>query len=322
MTVFTQVLAALFVVLVATAGVAAFTIARRQRLQRGTSGDRAQLASQLIELEEELNYAEAFSANNPTAVANLAQAHSELNAAFATYNRTSAVEGQGIPTADANNIYSRLALVKDILANPDVARTGLVATNAPSIIVNTQLSPTITNGSRLFEVAMWVLGIVPGAVLTYRKSKARNYFVALDRRINANAAQIDVYLERRAAILRACPEFIADIDPTLASGLPNEARNITTGRIDHAYQVMIERAKARSTGPLPPALEQALRDDRSVQREITAARTLYNDTVNMWNTDIFQWPAKQMVAADERLTTKPIFVGSQLDSTLDLNRVR
>jgi len=307
------------VVLIAAAGVAAFTIARRQRLARGTSSDRSQLAAQLIELEEELNYAEAFSANDVVASQNLAQAHSELNAAFATYNRNA--DGQAISTNDSNAIYTRLALVKDILANPSISRVGLVATSAPSIIVNTQLTPTITGGSRVFEVAMWVLGIVPGVVLAVRKSKARNLFVALDRRIAANAAQIDVYLERRAAILRACPEFTPDIDPALAV-TGNQARNVANGRIDHAYQVLIARAKAHNGGFLPASLERTLREDRNVQREIAAARTLYNDTVNMWNTDLFMWPAKQMVAAEERLTTKPIFVGSQLDSALDLNRGR
>ena len=285
----------------------------------------AQFASQLIELEEELKYAEAFSSDNPATTANLTRANAELNAAFATYNAATDAKGRGIPENDANAIAARLSIVREILANPahPISGTALSVSTAPAVIVNTQLSPTVKGGSKVFEIGMWVLGIVPGIVLQVKKNKARNYFTALDRRINSNAAQIDVFLEQRAQILRNCPGFSEDIDPGLAAGLDfAEARNVTNGRIDHAYQVLVERAQADNGGVVPPSLEKALRADRGIQREITAARTLYNDTVNMWNTDIFMWPAKQMVAADERLTTRPVFVGSRLGATLDLNRGR
>jgi len=282
----------------------------------------AQFASELIEIEEELKYAEAFATDDPVASANLARASAELNSAFATYNQAVSAKGRGVSDSDANTIAIRLGIVREILASPNAPISSTAISTAPAVLVNTQLSPTVKGGSKVFEIGMWVLGIVPGIVLQVKKNKARNYFTALDRRINSNAAQIDVFLEQRAQILRNAPGFTADIDPSLASGLPNEARNITNGRIDHAYQVLIERAQAANGGVIPPALQAALRSDRNVQREITAARTLYNDTVNMWNTDIFMWPAKQMVAADEKLTTRPVFVGSRLGATLDLNRAR
>jgi len=282
----------------------------------------AQFASELIAIEEELKYAEAFASGDTAATANLARASAELNAAFATYNAASNAPGRGISDQDANAIAARLGIVREILANPTAPVSGTAISTAPAMLVNTQLSPTIKKGSKVFEIGMWVLGIIPGVVLQVKKNKARNYFTALDRRINSNAAQIDVYLEQRAQILRNCPGFTSDIDPALASGLPSEARNITNGRIDHAYQVLIEQAKSKNGGEIPADLAASLRSDRNVQREITAARTLYNDTVNMWNTDIFMWPAKQMVAANEKLTTRPVFVGSRLGATLDLNRGR
>jgi len=279
-----------------------------------------QFASELIELDGELKYVEAFAATDPAAAANLARANSELSAAFNTYNQAVEAKGSGISDQAASAIASRLAIVRQILANPTAAVPAQAISSAPAVLVNTQLSPTIKNGTKVFEVAMWVLGIVPGVVLQVKKNKARNYFTALDRRINLAAAQIDVFLEQRVQILRSCPSFTADIDPGLVGGAAGETLNITNGRIDHAYQVLIERAQSAQGGQLPTGLQNALRADRNVQREITAARTLYNDTVNMWNTDIFMWPAKQMVAADQKLTTRPVFVGSRLGATLDLNR--
>ena len=48
-----------------------------------------------------------------------------------------------------------------------------------------------------------------------------------------------------------------------------------------------------------------------LQREITAARELYNDTVNAWNRDVFAWPTKQIVAARAGYTTRIPFIASQ-----------
>ena len=48
-----------------------------------------------------------------------------------------------------------------------------------------------------------------------------------------------------------------------------------------------------------------------LQREITAARELYNDTINEWNRDIFAWPTKMIVAAKNGYTTRIPFAASQ-----------
>ena len=47
-----------------------------------------------------------------------------------------------------------------------------------------------------------------------------------------------------------------------------------------------------------------------LQKEITAARSLYNDTVNQWNSDIFDWPVRQIVAARAGYTTRIPFSAS------------
>jgi LemA protein len=48
-----------------------------------------------------------------------------------------------------------------------------------------------------------------------------------------------------------------------------------------------------------------------LQREITAAHELYNDTINAWNRDIFAWPTKMIVAARNGYTTRIPFIASQ-----------
>ena len=48
-----------------------------------------------------------------------------------------------------------------------------------------------------------------------------------------------------------------------------------------------------------------------LQKEITAARELYNDTVNVWNRDIFAWPTKMIVASKRGYTTRIPFTASR-----------
>jgi LemA protein len=48
-----------------------------------------------------------------------------------------------------------------------------------------------------------------------------------------------------------------------------------------------------------------------LQKEITAAREVYNDTVLKWNSDIFAWPTKMIVAAKAGYTTRIPFTASR-----------
>jgi len=57
-------------------------------------------------------------------------------------------------------------------------------------------------------------------------------------------------------------------------------------------------------------IADAMRQNSYLQKEVTAARTLYNDTVGMWNQDIFAWPTKQIVAARAGYTTRIPFTAS------------
>ena len=44
---------------------------------------------------------------------------------------------------------------------------------------------------------------------------------------------------------------------------------------------------------------------------LLAARELYNDTINEWNKDIFEWPTKMIVAAKNGYTTRIPFIASK-----------
>ena len=58
-------------------------------------------------------------------------------------------------------------------------------------------------------------------------------------------------------------------------------------------------------------IADAMQQNMYLQREITAARELYNDTIDQWNRDIFAWPTKKIVAAKNGYTTRIPFVASK-----------
>ena len=53
-----------------------------------------------------------------------------------------------------------------------------------------------------------------------------------------------------------------------------------------------------------------MRQNSYLQQEITAARTLYNDTVTLWNISLYEWPTKMIVAAKKGYTTRIPFAAS------------
>ena len=96
-------------------------------------------------------------------------------------------------------------------------------------VINRQIPVMVTYKSTLFEIALWVtipvlvllyvaftslpnpamtalmgcvVGIMPGVIFAYMKIKARNYFQQLEQRIQAEASNIDNYLEQRVQILQ------------------------------------------------------------------------------------------------------------------------
>ena len=51
-------------------------------------------------------------------------------------------------------------------------------------------------------------------------------------------------------------------------------------------------------------IQDAIQQNSYLQKEITAAREVYNDTVNQWNRTIQIWPTYMIVAAKAGYTTR------------------
>lgn len=188
-------------------------------------------------------------------------------------------------------------------------------------VIAKQLPVTVGVGSTIFEILLWVLGIIPGVVFLFMKIKAKNYFQQLQQKIQHNASQIDNYLEQRVMVLQNCARLLdkaIDLDKTtyeniakFRSGASDEARNDVAGQMDAISRSINVAVESYPDLKAHEEIADAMKQNMYLQREITAARELYNDTVNTWNREVFQWPTKQIVAAKEGYTTRVPFIASE-----------
>ncbi len=230
--------------------------------------------------------------------------------------------------------------------------TGPVNDNGRDVhVIDRQLPVTVGFGSTLFEIALWVtipvlvllyvlimgvtlenpvlvgvvgclLGILPGVIFIFMKISARNYFQQLEQRIQAEASNIDNYLEQRVQILQNVVGLVdraVDLDKDVmkavaalrgGGSINSENRNEVSQQIDTAYARLFPQVEAYPELKAHNVIADAMQQNSYLQREITAARTIYNSRVTQWNTDIFAWPTKMIVAARQGYTTRIPFTAS------------
>lgn len=208
------------------------------------------------------------------------------------------------------------------MANELDEMTGSVNANGRDVnVIEKQIPVRVGVGSLIFEILLWVCGILPGVVFLFMKIGARNYFRQLQQKIQADASTIDNYLEQRVQILQNVAPLVSkaiDLDKDVMKSvaafrggrLSEESRNAVSNDLDRSFGRLFPQVEAYPELKAHAAIADAMQQNGYLQREITAARSLYNDTVNQWNTDIFAWPTKMIVAARAGYTTRIPFTAS------------
>jgi len=213
-------------------------------------------------------------------------------------------------------------------------------------VINKQIPVEIGIGSLVFEIALWavipligalllltdafprnyalglvILGALPGLVFLFMKISALAYLRKLQQRIQADASQIDNYLEQRVVVLSNVVGLVAkaiDLDKDVMKSVAayrsghnaDAQRNQTSQNIDGIFSRINLACEAYPDLKAQAVIADAMRQNSYLQKEVTAARSLYNDTVAIWNQDIFAWPTKQIVAARAGYTTRIPFTAS------------
>ncbi len=210
------------------------------------------------------------------------------------------------------------------MANELDEMTGPVNQNGRDVnVIEKQIPVKVGVGSLIFEIILWILGIIPGLVFLLMKVSAKKYFAQLQQRLQHNASQIDNYLEQRVQILQNVVGIVEksinldkDVMTTVAqfrggANATDANRNAIAGQLDAAMTNVRVAFEAYPDLKAQRTLADAMQQNSYLQREITAAREVYNDSVLKWNQDIFAWPTKMIVAAKAGYSTRIPFSASK-----------
>lgn len=186
-------------------------------------------------------------------------------------------------------------------------------------VIDKQLPIKASKLSRIVRVFCWIgiilLGI-PTIIYYVKKTKANQQLKALQQKIQANASKIDNYMEQRVIELKNAAQLLdkaIDLDKetftqiaAYRSGAANqdEARNEVgqaLSNVDRKINIAFERypeLKAHQE------IADCMQKNSYLQREITACRDLYNDSVLNWNTLVYKFPFHDLVAEENGYTTR------------------
>ena len=190
-------------------------------------------------------------------------------------------------------------------------------------VIAKQIPVQVGVGSTVFQVILWVLFIIPGIIFTVMKVKAGSYLRSLEQKIQHDASQVDNYLEQRVMILQNLAQLVnkaVELDKDTFTAIA-EARSgkISNDNDRNEMGTTVENLNARLNLQIEAypelkshnEIKDAIQQNSYLQKEITAAREQYNDTVQTWNTAIQQWPTKMIVAAKAGYTTRIPFSTSK-----------
>lgn len=210
------------------------------------------------------------------------------------------------------------------MANQLDEMTGPVNEEGKDInVIQKQIPVKVGVGSTIFEVILWCLCIIPGVVFLIKKINAAKYLRQLEQKIQHNASQIDNYLEQRVVILQNCAKLLdkaIDLDKTTFSEIAkyrsgnvadDAARNELSGALDGVSRKINIAFENYPDLKAHQEIADAMQQNSYLQREITAAREVYNDSVYQWNKAIQEWPTKMIVAAKQGYITRIPFTASK-----------
>lgn len=207
------------------------------------------------------------------------------------------------------------------MANELDEMTGPVLEEGKEVaVINKQLPIKVGGGSKFLNVFLYCLFPIGTIIWAVVKVNAGKRLSQLQQKIQQAASQIDNYMEQRVVILQNAAKLVEkgiDLDKSTfteiaklrAGGSENfTEQNSAIEEVSKKINVALENypdLKAHQQ------LEDAMQQNSYTQREITAAREHYNDVVNEWNKEVYEWPAKQIVAAKRGYTTRIPFVASK-----------
>lgn len=163
----------------------------------------------------------------------------------------------------------------------------------------------------------------PGLIFLIMKIKAGNYLSQLQQKLRTTLRRSITTSNSASSSCRTGARLLdkaIDLDKTTMTQIAayrsgadpsnDGARNEIAKQIDSVGRSINLAFENYPDLKAHAEIADAMQQNAYLQKEITAARELYNDTVNVWNRDIYAWPTKMIVAARRGYTTRIPFTAS------------
>lgn len=164
-----------------------------------------------------------------------------------------------------------------------------------------------------------IVWIVIGAILCVlhvvflwvRLQNTYSYFRQLEQSIDQAASQVDIYIKNRVTLMKSLAKMVGGAKEQELHLLLGVAQERSGGDVDkrrNAINSVLDQfilsVEAYPEMASLAAVQQMMREDERCVSNITAARTLYNDMVAKWNTEIFDFGVREIVAAEQGYSTR------------------
>ncbi len=223
------------------------------------------------------------------------------------------------------------------MANPLDRRNGPVANQGRRVrVIDSEIAVTVGVESVIFEVIVcicgfipatlisfvakpdwepvgyiiaWCCGVLPALIYWFMKINAKNRLQTLNQEIQAKASTVENYMKNRLEVMKNLASLVQKATNLDTDVMQNVAKyrsgNFTENEkiIRNGFNALMPHIEAYPELKSHAAIQDAMRQNNYLQREITAARDLYNQKVLDWNSVIFDWPLYQIVAARQGYTT-------------------
>ena len=186
-----------------------------------------------------------------------------------------------------------------------------------AFVIQKQVEADKATSANVLEVICWILFIIPGIIWFVKKKKALSTLRAMEQRIQTQDSQIDNYMEQRVVILQNAAKLLdkaVNLDKEVLTSVAayrggrnpqaDNERNEVASKLDGIQRNIQIAFEAYPNIQAHNEIADCLQQNSYLQKEITAARDLYNDAVNQWNAKIFEWPIYLQVAYKNKFTTR------------------
>lgn len=166
------------------------------------------------------------------------------------------------------------------------------------------------------------IGIFIGIYPYLAMGKISAQFNAAEQEIQKAATEIDSCMKQRIIILENLAKLIEKsidtnekipIDTTKYKNgnFTDKTRNEVNRKLNNVTKNINALLENNPELKKQKAIQDAIQQNAKLQRKIANARTLYNEAVNTWNKEIFEFPLKKIVAANEKRTTRIPFAATE-----------